>query len=173
MAKYIKIPADFFDWPVIKMLKNRPDGDCVVLLYINLLCDAYKKSSKGVFPLPTSPLPMKYWKYSSCLMIFATNLKPWNKPDLSNERNAAYTFTSSGLISMTEILRGTKTGERRCLCETSSPVSNAAVWMIFKHITSNIGRITKRYGMKSQTVSRFADRAIYRHTEGAGGDNGH
>lgn len=56
MVKYIKIPADFFDWPVIKTLEARPDGDSVVLLYINLLCDAYKKSSKGVFTVANIPL---------------------------------------------------------------------------------------------------------------------
>lgn len=56
MAKYIKIPADFFDWPIIKALAFFEDRDSIILLYIHLLCDAYKKNAKGIFSVADIPL---------------------------------------------------------------------------------------------------------------------
>ena len=49
--KYIKIPTDFFDIEPITTILDLPDGDGIVLLYLNLLCDTYRESKKGVFSI--------------------------------------------------------------------------------------------------------------------------
>lgn len=48
-VKWIKIPTDFFETDVIKDLEKSPDGDELILLYIQLLCKAYKKDRQGLF----------------------------------------------------------------------------------------------------------------------------
>ena len=50
-VKYIKIPTDFFDREPIVVIKDLPEGDSIILLYLHLLCSAYKKSRKGVFSI--------------------------------------------------------------------------------------------------------------------------
>lgn len=47
MAKYIKIPVDFFDHPVMQEIAENEDGDSAILLYLELLCAAHDKG--GVF----------------------------------------------------------------------------------------------------------------------------
>lgn len=46
---YIKIPTDFFSRYPINEIGAMPDGDSTVLLYLELLCVAYRKSRKGIF----------------------------------------------------------------------------------------------------------------------------
>ena len=49
MAKYIKIPADFFEREPIKTLEELPNRDKTILLYLDLLCETNKKNSKGIY----------------------------------------------------------------------------------------------------------------------------
>lgn len=52
MAKYIKIPTDFFEREPIKALEQHDVAyERTVLLYLELLCQAYKKSAKGIFTI--------------------------------------------------------------------------------------------------------------------------
>lgn len=51
MANYIKIPADFFESSLIKELEELPGADNTILLYIELLCRAYKLNRRGVFSI--------------------------------------------------------------------------------------------------------------------------
>lgn len=48
-VKYIKIPADFFDREPIAEIMAMKDSDSTVLLYIELMCAAYRKNRKGIF----------------------------------------------------------------------------------------------------------------------------
>lgn len=50
-VKYIKIPTDFFSSNPIAEIESRPEGDSTILLYIELLCIAYRKSRKGIFKI--------------------------------------------------------------------------------------------------------------------------
>lgn len=48
-VKYIKIPADFFDQEPIKAIDQEPEKDAMILLYLELLCHAYRLNRHGVF----------------------------------------------------------------------------------------------------------------------------
>lgn len=48
-VEYIKIPTDFFDREPISEIMAMEDGDSTLLLYIELMCSAYRKNRKGVF----------------------------------------------------------------------------------------------------------------------------
>lgn len=50
-AKYIKIPVDFFQSEPVMGIEYiyGKDSDSVILLYLELLCEAYKKEPFGVF----------------------------------------------------------------------------------------------------------------------------
>ena len=48
-VKWIKIPTDFFSSYPITEIETMPDGDSTILLYLELLCVAYRKSRKGIF----------------------------------------------------------------------------------------------------------------------------
>lgn len=50
-VKYIKIPTDFFDREPIAEIMAINDSDSTVLLYIELVCAAYKKNRKGIFSI--------------------------------------------------------------------------------------------------------------------------
>ena len=52
-VKYIKIPADFFSSKSIKAIEEAKglDSEAIILLYIELLCRAYKINRKGVFSI--------------------------------------------------------------------------------------------------------------------------
>ncbi len=49
MADYIKIPDDFFESEPIKSIEELPGRDETILLYLHLLCEVYKKNTKGIF----------------------------------------------------------------------------------------------------------------------------
>lgn len=51
MAKYINIPADFFDSEPINSIERMPGKDGTILLYLHLLCEAYQNNRKGVFSI--------------------------------------------------------------------------------------------------------------------------
>lgn len=57
-VKNIKIPSDFFESePIITILGMYGiDADSTILLYLHMLCEAYKKSRKGVFSIANIPL---------------------------------------------------------------------------------------------------------------------
>lgn len=48
MAKYIKIPSNFFELEPIKAIV---DEEKTVLLYLHLLCETHKANKKGVFSI--------------------------------------------------------------------------------------------------------------------------
>jgi predicted phage replisome organizer len=50
-VKWVKIPTDFFESDPIVTLREMPEGDSIIVLYLNLLCDAYKDSRKGIFSI--------------------------------------------------------------------------------------------------------------------------
>lgn len=57
MARYIKIPVDFFDGEPIRAIEELPDASSIILLYIDLLCASYEKNRKGIFSVADIPLP--------------------------------------------------------------------------------------------------------------------
>ena len=50
-VKYIKIPTNFFESEPITEIRTMSDGYSIVLLYLNLLCDTYRESRKGIFSI--------------------------------------------------------------------------------------------------------------------------
>lgn len=54
--KHIKIPTDFFDNKAIRALKKHNDAECLILLYLELLCSAYAKKGDGAFSIANVPL---------------------------------------------------------------------------------------------------------------------
>lgn len=55
-VKYIKIPVDFFDQPEIIEIEQMPNGDGILILYLHMICAAYRKGSKGIFEIAKIPL---------------------------------------------------------------------------------------------------------------------
>ena len=51
MAKYIKIPTNFFESETIKEIETKENADAVILLYLELLCAAYEENRKGEFKI--------------------------------------------------------------------------------------------------------------------------
>lgn len=56
MADYIKIPTDFFDSEPISVFEQMPERDSLILLYLELLCIAYRENKKGIFKIARLPL---------------------------------------------------------------------------------------------------------------------
>ena len=48
-VKYLEIPVDLFDSEPIKLLEKLPGADGNTLLYLELLCHAYRNNKHGVF----------------------------------------------------------------------------------------------------------------------------
>lgn len=56
MAECINIPFKFFEEPIIQLIKSQPDGDSIILLYINMLFKSYAKHSDGSYAVANLPL---------------------------------------------------------------------------------------------------------------------
>lgn len=50
-VKWVKIPVDFFESDPIITLREMHEGDSIIVLYLNLLCDAYRESRKGIISI--------------------------------------------------------------------------------------------------------------------------
>lgn len=50
-VKYIRIPVNFFECEPIKALEKLPGSDGNILLYLELLCHAYRVNRHGVFKI--------------------------------------------------------------------------------------------------------------------------
>lgn len=50
-VKWVKIPTDFFESEPITNIRELPDGDSIIVLYLRLICAAYKSGRKGIFSI--------------------------------------------------------------------------------------------------------------------------
>ena len=51
MGEWIRIPTNFFENEPITTIMELAAGDSIVLLYLELLCDTYRESKKGIFSI--------------------------------------------------------------------------------------------------------------------------
>jgi hypothetical protein len=50
-VKWIKVPTNFFENEIIEEIRDLPDGDSTVLLYLELMFDTFRESRKGLFDI--------------------------------------------------------------------------------------------------------------------------